>query len=43
MKQKVETKFGNGRQKFTRVVSGQCAHKCIVVCVSRVTLTYMPN
>ena len=21
-------KFGNGRQKFNRLVSGQCAHRC---------------
>ena len=45
-KRKAETeklKFGNGRQKFNRLVSGRCAHRCIVVCMSRVTLTYMPN
>ena len=45
LKRKAETeklKFGNGHQKFNR--SGQCAHRYnIVVCVSRVTLTYMPN
>ena len=46
LKQKAETeklKFGNGRQKFNRLVLGQCAHRRIVVCVSRGTLTYMPN
>ena len=46
LKRKAETeklKFGNGRQKFNRLVSGQCAHRYIEVCVSRVTLTYMPN
>ena len=40
-KRKAETeklKFGNGRQKFNRLVSGQCTHRCVVV-----TLTYMPN
>ena len=43
LKRKAETeklKFGNGRQKL---VSGQCAYWYIVVCASRVTLTYMPN
>ena len=46
MKRKAETeklKSGNGRQKFSRLVSRQCAHRRIVASVSRVTLTYIPN
>ena len=50
LKRKTETESGNEKteiwkwsSEFNRLVSGQYAHRYIVVSMSRVTLSYMPN